>query len=244
MHQARFADSTDDLVPVRVELNVRGTPVTEYFSWDLTETGLSPTDFATLLVADLQLPHRCIAEISTSVSNQLAVHVSSKQARAVAVSTAESRQVLRLNIRLGRVVLRDQFEWDLADPNNCPESFAESLCADIGLGREFVPAVACRVREQLLELADTEKQLASCRALDPLSVIRSLDATSAWEPVVERLTVTQQENLELKERREARLARRHRSRLPGPEKAGALITKTSGSSLSRLHRRRSSSDVS
>ena len=43
----------------------------------------------------------------------------------------------------------DQFEWDLSNPLNNPEDFARCLCADLGLGGEFVTAVAYSIRGQL-----------------------------------------------------------------------------------------------
>lgn len=33
--------------------------------------------------------------------------------------------------------LKDQFEWDVANPDNSPEQFAEVYCADLGIGGEF-----------------------------------------------------------------------------------------------------------
>lgn len=33
--------------------------------------------------------------------------------------------------------LEDQFEWDIRDPFNVPEQFAERYCRDLGLGGEF-----------------------------------------------------------------------------------------------------------
>lgn len=43
----------------------------------------------------------------------------------------------------------DQFEWDISDPQNNPEQFALGLCSDLGLGGEFVTAVAYSIRGQL-----------------------------------------------------------------------------------------------
>lgn len=39
---------------------------------------------------------------------------------------------------MGRIVYRDQFEWDINNAENSPEQFAECLCADMGLGPEFL----------------------------------------------------------------------------------------------------------
>ena len=45
--------------------------------------------------------------------------------------------------------LVDQFEWDLQEPLNSPEQFATALCTDLGLGGEFVTAIAYSIRGQL-----------------------------------------------------------------------------------------------
>lgn len=43
----------------------------------------------------------------------------------------------------------DQFEWDLSNPLNSPEEFARRLCAELGLGGEFVTTIAYSIRGQL-----------------------------------------------------------------------------------------------
>lgn len=43
-------------------------------------------------------------------------------------------RVIKLNVRMGGYVLRDEFEWDVNNPSNSPEEFAACLCADLGLG--------------------------------------------------------------------------------------------------------------
>ena len=37
---------------------------------------------------------------------------------------------------VGSMKLEDQFEWDLSNPNNSPELFAEGYCVDLGLSGE------------------------------------------------------------------------------------------------------------
>ena len=56
-------------------------------------------------------------------------------------------KVIQLNVRIGNIVLRDQFEWDINNAHNSPEDFAESLCSDLGLGPEFMLPVAHSIRE-------------------------------------------------------------------------------------------------
>jgi len=60
-------------------------------------------------------------------------------------------RVIRLNVRIGNIIVQDQFEWDVNNPLNSPEDFAECLCADLGLGSEFLLPIAHQIREQILE---------------------------------------------------------------------------------------------
>jgi SWI/SNF-related matrix-associated actin-dependent regulator of chromatin subfamily B protein 1 len=71
-----------------------------------------------------------------------------------------------LNIHVGNVSLVDQFEWDMSDKHNSPEEFARVLASELGkknfettkinieilflgLGGEFVTAIAYSIRGQL-----------------------------------------------------------------------------------------------
>lgn len=51
---------------------------------------------------------------------------------------------------MGKVNLRDRFEWDLS--NTCasaPEVFSRQMAAELGLGGEYVPIISHAIREQL-----------------------------------------------------------------------------------------------
>lgn len=206
-----FGPVDDPLVPIRLDLTLSGTRIQETFTWNALETTISPEAFAVGLAADLGLPSTDHEAIAEAIREQVAAFVPPEPRKPTA---EESRQVVRLDLRIGRVVIRDQFEWDLSAPENCPESFAELLCADLGLSTAFVPAVAHAIREQLVDLAEFEDMRQGCATLGQNGddVIRPPDAADAWEPVVECLSVEEQERLERKEKREARLMRRNRGK--------------------------------
>lgn len=56
---------------------------------------------------------------------------------------------LQLNIHVGNISLVDQFEWDMSEKDNSPETFALKLCSELGLGGEFVTTIAYSIRGQL-----------------------------------------------------------------------------------------------
>ncbi|CAO3613901.1 unnamed protein product [Mucor fragilis] len=70
-------------------------------------------------------------------------HVKDTKAR------VELRTLIQLDIIVGNRILNDQFEWDITCEKNSPESFAETMTIDLGLGGEFKTAIAHAIREQV-----------------------------------------------------------------------------------------------
>lgn len=67
----------------------------------------------------------------------------------VDTTLSDQRALLKLNIHVGNQSLVDQFEWDMSEERNSPEWFAQKLCAELGLGGEFVAAISYSIRGQL-----------------------------------------------------------------------------------------------
>ncbi|GAA6035788.1 hypothetical protein NBRC10512_006089 [Rhodotorula toruloides] len=63
--------------------------------------------------------------------------------------TDEMRVVIKLDITLDSIQLVDKFEWDISNPHNSPEAFAEAFTAELGLTGEFRTAIAHSIREQV-----------------------------------------------------------------------------------------------
>lgn len=195
----------DVLIPIRLDVTVDNHHIHETISWNPNEKHVTPKTFAAMFCADLGLPLTVQELVVEQMNEQIAIH----SAHTV---QQESRHVVRLDVRIGRIVIRDQFEWDLSETLNNADAFAERLCADLGLNTEHVPMVAHAVREQLVELAEFEDKRQSGPVLTYRDVIRPLHAIDVWQPNVTCLTVEEQEKLERKEKREARLQRRNRGK--------------------------------
>jgi SWI/SNF-related matrix-associated actin-dependent regulator of chromatin subfamily B protein 1 len=73
------------------------------------------------------------------------------QYRKVEKFEGEILKTIKLDIRIDDIVLTDQFEWDINNSNNSPEIFAKTLCADLGLGSEFILPIAHSIKEQILD---------------------------------------------------------------------------------------------
>jgi hypothetical protein len=87
------------------------------------------------------------------------------------------------------MTLQDQFEWDVRDRQNSPELFAQRLCTDLGLSREFEVSIAHSIREQinkhLRALAEGNED--ECQQkIRPVvrTAVRKKDELELWTPVV------------------------------------------------------------
>lgn len=62
------------------------------------------------------------------------------------------RCMINLNINLQNKLYTDKFEWSLLHPPGMAEEFAKVTCADLGLGGEWVGAIAHAIYEAVLKL--------------------------------------------------------------------------------------------
>lgn len=146
------------------------------------------------------------------------------------------RTTVRLDLQVGETHLTDQFEWpltpqkisDSADgdggiPVLTPELFAKRLCAELGLGGEFVSMIAHSIREQVYyaRLNFDEAPKISGLSMPPF---RSGDAAaSEFAPKFELLD---EETIEARLREQERTSRRaRRSQRAGAAAATIIISR-------------------
>lgn len=128
---------------------------------------LTPEQYAEILCDDLELPTTSFAgPIAQSIRQQCdqfstdMIPEDEEDRRVIIKVGDEGKErrliisclnffLLQLNIHVGNISLVDQFEWDISNPRNSPEDFARILCADLGLGGEFVTTIAYSIRGQL-----------------------------------------------------------------------------------------------
>lgn len=201
--------SFDPLIPIRIDLTLSGRRFVDTFLWNIEEGEDSMRAFARTIVVDTSLPHSAEELIVSSIKEQVAGYI---PYRSPEEELGERRHILKLDIRIGKVVLRDQFEWDRSNADNSPEEFAESLCRDLGLTQEFIPAISHAIREQLQELAEHPNTRCLQGSVPATGIYRKPETLSQWQPVVEILTDDQLEKLERRETRDARVARRNKGR--------------------------------
>ncbi|KAI8928976.1 hypothetical protein BC831DRAFT_433950 [Entophlyctis helioformis] len=126
---------------------------------------------------------------------------------------SDSRVVIKLDLHVGSMYLKDQFEWPLySSLSITPEDFARQLSADLGVGGEFVPMIAHAIREQVLTA-----RLNSYQAIQParwrVRPFRNEDLESAWQPDLRILTDEEIDRMAKEEDRNSRRLRRQRQQI-------------------------------
>ncbi|VUZ40177.1 unnamed protein product [Hymenolepis diminuta] len=205
------AQQPEHLVPIRLDIEFDGVKLRDCFTWNRTEQLITPEQFAEILCDDLDLnPISFVPAIAQAIRQQVAGH----PVENILSGQTDTRVIVRLNIHVGNMSLVDQFEWDLSEPANSPEQFAGRLCAELGLGGEFVTAVAYSIRGQLAWhqrlYAFTESPLPTIDV-----VFRSPNEADQWSPVVEVLTDAEMEKKIRDQDRNTRRMRRLANTQPG-----------------------------
>lgn len=105
---------------------------------------------------------------------------------------------------MGRLNLRDRFEWDLSS-DLTPEEFSRTLASDLGIGGEFVSMIAHSIHEQISKYKKEMRLDDSDNEREPLkSIFRSYEDAEEWCPVLEILTSEELEKIRLDQERDIR----------------------------------------
>jgi len=194
---------------------------------------MTPEQFARSLCYDLDLNSIFEGKITESMTEQLSTFTLS------ALSLDHEHRVpIRLEIRIGHQILRDQFEWDMGEPANDPETFARALCADLALGPEYTTEVAQTIREQLNEHASELLSKGKVREQDhylvPSKAIRQPHELSSWEPSLDDMTEEELQEIKKFEEREARIAARESRKTGARGGRGAIQAPSAGTATQMI----------
>lgn len=185
------ANSSEVLVPIRMDMDIEGQKLRDTFMWNKNENLISPEMFAEVICDDLDLnPVNFVPAIAAAIQQQLDSFPG--EGDNLLKEQADRRVIVKLNIHVGNISLVDQFEWDLAEEKNTPEEFAKKICADLSLGGEFVTAIAYSIRGQL---AWHQKTYAfSDNHLPAIDfAFRTQSDVDTWSPFLETLTDAEME---------------------------------------------------
>ncbi|CAI5667720.1 unnamed protein product [Oreochromis niloticus] len=157
------AAQIEALVPVRLDMEIDGQKLRDTFTWNMN-----------------------------AIASAIRQQIESYPTDSLLEDQADQRVIIKLNIHVGNISLVDQFEWDMSERENSPESFALKLCSELGLGGEFVTTIAYSIRGQL-----SWHQRTYAFSENPLPTveiaIRNTGDADQWCPLLETLTDAEME---------------------------------------------------
>ena len=238
------SEQAEELIPIRLDIEWDKVKLRDTFTWNLHDRITPYEYFAEKLVEDFSLElNKCrplVHQIVATMQEQIAdfyPHVYLEEEALdphlpySAYKNDEMRVLIKLNITIGQHTLLDQFEWDLNNPINSPEDFAEQMTKDLSLAGEFRTAIAHSIREQcqlfskslyltghpfdgrLVEDGDIQDSLLP----SPLpSSFRPYQASKDFTPYLYELNENDIEKTELSISRAQRLQKRATNRRGGP----------------------------
>lgn len=151
------------------------------------------------------------------------ISVSPSEGSSSSKSHEELRIHIKIDVTLDSLNLTDTVEWDISDPYNDPEAFAQTLCNDLGLPGEFITAVAHSIREQVeahvkslslvghtlgAPIANDELKSSFLPPLSAPAAVRPLGLITDYTPELNVLSVDDLERQLAQRDRESRRKRR------------------------------------
>jgi SWI/SNF-related matrix-associated actin-dependent regulator of chromatin subfamily B protein 1 len=241
---AQQAEQVEELVPVRLDIELDRLKLRDTFTWNLHDRVTDPMLFAQTLVEDFQIPHELRQNIVHQVDREIHEQIQDYYPHAFfddepldphqpygAYKNDEMRILIKLNITIGQHTLVDQFEWEINNPLNAAEEFAAQMAADLSLSGEFTTAIAHSIREQCQMFTKSlfitghpfdgrpvdDTDIQDNFLASPLpSVFRPMQSTKDYQPYLYELSHAELERAELSIMREQRRQKRSVNRRGGP----------------------------
>ena len=242
--QATQGEQFEELVPIRLDIEWDRIRLRDTFTWNIHDRVVSPELFAQKLVEDTcpELPQAetLVREVVNSIQEQisdfhphvfLADDALDPHLPYHAYKNDEMRIVIKINITIGQYTLVDQFEWDINNPANSPEQFAQQMTTDLCLSGEFTTAIAHSIREQCQLFTRSlyvtghpfdgrpveDHELFASFQPSPLpSIFRPHQAAKDFTPYLYELNEQELEKNEMSMSREERRQKRSVNRRGGP----------------------------
>lgn len=238
------AEQHEELVPIRLDIELDKLRLRDTFTWNLHEKLVSPEMFTDYLMEDLKIPDEAAPEIRRQIRAEMADQLQNHYPHVFIDDGPvepgkpyfehkddEMRIQIKLNITIGRITLIDQFEWDINNPYNCPEEFARQMAWENALSGEFTTAIAHSIREQ--SQLYTKSLYLTNHAFDgrpvddpdirdsllpaPLhNIFRPQQAQKDWMPYMYEMSEAELERTETSMMREHRAQKRQLNRRGGP----------------------------
>lgn len=241
---AQQAEQHEELVPVRLDIELDKIRLRDTFTWNLHENLVSQDVFIEYLLEDLKIPPENMHEVARQVKQEMQDQIDNFYPHIIVEDGPlelarpynehkddEMRIRIWINITIGRITLVDQFEWDINNPLNSPEEFAERMALENALSGEFTTAIAHSIREQSQlytkslyltnhcfdgRLVEDPELKDGFLSNPPHSIFRPVQAQKDWMPLMYEMTEADLERTELSMMREHRAQKRQLNRRGGP----------------------------
>lgn len=241
---AQQAEQHEELVPIRLDLELDKLRIRDTFTWNLHEKLISPDQFTDYLIEDLKVPPEAQREVANYVKQEMHEQTQNFYPHMIVEDGPldpskpynehkddEMRIMIKLNITIGRISLVDQFEWDINNPLNSPEEFARHMAQENALSGEFTTAIAHSIREQSQMYTKSlyltnhcfdgrpveDPELRDAFLPAPLhGVFRPMQQLKDWMPYMYEMSEAEVERVEMAMMREHRAQKRQLNRRGGP----------------------------
>jgi SWI/SNF-related matrix-associated actin-dependent regulator of chromatin subfamily B protein 1 len=238
------AELHEELVPVRLDLELDKLRIRDTFTWNLHEKIISQDQFVDFLLEDLKVPQESLAEVGRQIRAEMQEQIHNYYPHIIVEDQPleptrpyfeykddEMRIQIKINITIGRITLIDQFEWDINNPENSPEEFARQMAGENALSGEFTTAIAHSIREQsqlyTKSLFLTNHPFDGRPVEDPElkdgflpaplhSAFRPSQTQKDFQPIMWEMSEAELDRIETSMLREHRAAKRQLNRRGGP----------------------------
>lgn len=178
-------ETKETLVPIRLEFDAEKDKFTlrDTFVWNKEDTLLSVEDYVSTIIKDYRLPNtpEIFQQLHHSIKEQIQDFTPDPFNEESRYGGDDLRIKISLDIVVGQHQLVDTIEWDISNPNNDPEGFAQSLCEELALPGEFMTAIVHAIREQVHMY---HKSLSLCGYKFDGSVVEDDEIRSRLLPVI------------------------------------------------------------
>lgn len=222
-----LAYKNDVLIPIKLSIeNANSThKLVDFFMWNLTESLITPYQFADILCNDLELPNSMNLQIAESIVQQIDDYNYASNLQLP--SNVPCVVIIDLSVSLNKHLFQDKFEWDLNGNGVTPEDFARIVVADMGFSLEFYPAISHALHEIIIrvkkEIVDGtyNNEIHNFHQVRGLIFERGIriftessiqNGNDHWEPIVEILTPSEIERRENERIRNLRRLKRENMR--------------------------------
>lgn len=230
IYEQAMNEANQELVPIRLEFDAERDKFSlrDTFVWNKLESVVKIEEFVAEMLQDYRFHNdeQFFETVVQSIKEQINEHQSDPflENNRGQEGGDDLRIKIQIDVVVGQNQLIDAFEWDISNPNNSPEEFAESMCQELELPGEFATAIAHSIREQVhmyhkslavvgyqfdgsvVEDDDVRNRLLPIITLD--EVLRNTSDTKVFTPNLLKVSNAELERLDKDKDRDTRRKRR------------------------------------